>query len=620
MRKFRLVFASLLIAVMFISCQPRFIFYPIPEFGKDTGEELGFEGGGSGTVADPIIIGNAEEFARFASLAGSGNSKYSSLSFKLDSEITLTEAVAPITSYSGTFDGNGHAIKGYRNSGYAKPGEEADDDMFVALFASLDGGTVKNLTVEDYSVSFPDGIGDTNRYVSVVVGELINGGHVENVTVGEGTVVSPVRAGGIVGKIGAGTSSKQNVISNSYNYADVSTERLGSAGDTYGTAGGIASNITGSSYAVIEGCENYGDISGFSGGGIVGYSMSPDSHISGSYNHGTVSGTVFAGGVIGSFWYGGGGSIVDCHNAKDAVITSVQSYSGANDGMYGDINIGGIAGVVGLSAPLTVEDSTNEGTLKNASENMWASIGGIAGTASNASFTGCTSSGTIENAARTVADKNRNKWTVGGIAGWAKGINLSFKDSYGTDTVSGNDDGYYVYGSIAGDLNTQGESGTVSIAFTSDIKVERPFGYVHSSAKKGTAEFSINGCDFGSFDVALVNGFHMIIDLKNTSDIDNVRQYMILDDGDSDYGKMTLKNGMVTNVQIYPDADLDNRTGYPTWNDWENSLLVEGIDGFSWSFPPQGNTGNRCYFSINGTRVEAKTGTWSADGRIVNNE
>ena len=94
MRKFRLVFASLLIAVMFISCQPRFIFYPIPEFGKDTGEELGFEGGGSGTVADPIIIGNTEEFAKFASLVRSGNNKYSSLSFKLDSEITLTEAVA----------------------------------------------------------------------------------------------------------------------------------------------------------------------------------------------------------------------------------------------------------------------------------------------------------------------------------------------------------------------------------------------------------------------------------------------------------------------------------------------------------------------------------------------
>ena len=617
MRKFRLVFASLLIVVMFISCQPRYIFYPIPEFGEDTGKELGFEGGGSGTVADPIIIGNADEFAKFASLVGSENSQYSSLSFSLDSEITLTDAVAPITSYSGTFDGKGYAIKGYKNSGYAKPGDEADDDMFVALFASLDGGTVKNLTVEEYTVSFPEGIGDTNRYVSVVVGELINGGHVENVTVGKGTVVSPVRAGGIVGKVGAGTSSKQNMITNSFNYADVSTERLGSTGDTYGTAGGIASNITSSSYAVIEGCENYGDISGFSGGGIVGYSMSPDSHISGSYNHGTISGTVFAGGVIGSFWYGGGGSIVDCHNAKDAVITSVQSYSGANDGMYGDVNIGGIAGVVGLSAKLTVEDCTNEGTLKNTSENMWASIGGIVGTASNTTFSGCKSSGTIENAARTVANKNRNKWTVGGIAGWAKGINLSFKDSYGTDTVSGNDDGYYVYGSIAGDLNTLGESGTVSIAFTSDIKVERPFGYVHSSAGKGSAEFSLNGCDFTNFDVALNNGSHMIVDLTNTSNIENVRQYLILDDGDSNFGKITLKNGTIANVQIYPDADLDNRTGYPTWNDWENELLVEGIDGFSWSFPPQGNTGNRCYFSINETRVGATTGTWSSDGGIV---
>ena len=627
MKKHLSILMILIIILLAVSCQPRYQIIPIPYPGSDSGKDdslgttLGFTNGGSGTVDDPIVISGADEFELFVSLVGSENIAYSSMSFMLNDDVTLDSPIAPIKSYSGVFDGNGKTLRGYHNDGLAVIGEEGDTDNYSALFAVLDGGTVKNLVFEDYTIDYPtdSGFTEKNHHASAIVGLLTGGGHVEDVVLGEGTITSPVRAGGIVSGVEGGTADNRNVIARSYNYADVSTTWMGSSipnGDgTYGTAGGIASRFSGGAYAVIEDCYNYGDITGFSSGGIVGYSMSGNSEITGSDNHGNIAGTVFAGGIIGSFWYNGAGSISDCHNEEDAVITSAQSYKGAGTGTYGDVNLGGIAGVSGLGGKVTISDCTNAGMLKNENSGIFAAIGGIAGYSTNTAYVGCSSNGTIENAAKEIDSKNTNKWTIGGIVGYTKGLDNSYKNSIGNDTISGKDDGYYSYGQIAGlVIFEDNEEGTTTVEYDSPQKINRSFGYIFASGS-ATPTIRLSNAEIDSFDFVFGQRKSFIIDLSGNSSIKDLNQHDYMDYGSPANGNLTLKNGEVENIYIFKEAE-DGQ--YPTWGAWTNALTVDGVDSFNWSFPVWGKN-STVNFSINNVNVQAASGSWSIDGGIVNN-
>ena len=112
-----------------------------------------------------------------------------SRNYVLDNDIDLSSIAnwTPIGTenapFTGTFDGNGHSIKGlYIN---------ASDSNYQGLFGYVDSGTVKNLTVSG-SVS---GTGD---YVGSVVG-WNNGGTVENCCNTGEVSGGDVSAGGVVG-------------------------------------------------------------------------------------------------------------------------------------------------------------------------------------------------------------------------------------------------------------------------------------------------------------------------------------------------------------------------------------------------------------------------------------
>ena len=81
------------------------------------------------------------------------------------------------TNYYGTFDGAGHTIS----------------QISGGLFENVATGTVKNLTIQDASVSSSDG------YVGMIAGEVVTG-NIENCHVMGGTVTGNY-AGGIVGMI-----------------------------------------------------------------------------------------------------------------------------------------------------------------------------------------------------------------------------------------------------------------------------------------------------------------------------------------------------------------------------------------------------------------------------------
>ena len=150
--------------------------------------------GGKGTETDPYLIANADQLAYFGQVVGGmisaeaerkdfegefvklvndidlGDAKesntnnifypigyYNNLkSYEKKADVSVTSNVS---SFSGTFDGNGHTIKNFYqntwemfgdyNSGYSGTPNHYKDAM--GLFGYVVNGTVKNLTVENFS-------------------------------------------------------------------------------------------------------------------------------------------------------------------------------------------------------------------------------------------------------------------------------------------------------------------------------------------------------------------------------------------------------------------------------------------------------------------------------------
>ena len=138
--------------------------------------------------------------------------------------------------YAGTFDGNGHTVKGL----YVKGVE------YAGLFGYAMNATIKNVTVDGYIT--------TGRY-----------------------------SGGIVGYLSGGS------ITNCFNYCTVNSTRTMTAG----IAGFIDEQCK------ITACGNAGTVSGTNVGGVVGYARH-ECVIQNCYNVGAVSAYSVAGGIAGS--------------------------------------------------------------------------------------------------------------------------------------------------------------------------------------------------------------------------------------------------------------------------------------------------------------------------------
>ena len=100
--------------------------------------------GGSGTESDPYLIANATTWNQFAQAVNNGNS-FTGKFLKLTDDFVVTTMVgnlesAPLRSFSGTFDGDGHTLTlayGSENEPFAL--DEA------APFRLVKGATIKNL-------------------------------------------------------------------------------------------------------------------------------------------------------------------------------------------------------------------------------------------------------------------------------------------------------------------------------------------------------------------------------------------------------------------------------------------------------------------------------------------
>lgn len=251
-------------------------------------------------------------------------------------------------AFKGTFDGNGKTISGLKIT-------ERSGKAAAGLFGVLDGGTVKNVTLEvDIDVA-----SNANELAAGCVGLLTNNGLVENVTV-SGSVKSGETAAGIVSRV-----IKSGTVRNCHNNATIS----GTAHNAGGIVGAAYYDNEG---MTIESCTNDGAVSGtYAVGGIAGLSVAEVKNCS---NSATITGNgTSVGGVIGE--QQNAGSITGCTNTGN-VVNNTEAYG--NGGIVGWIRYsGGTANYPHMNV-ITVSGCENRGSVSGGND-----AGGIVGTVYN---------------------------------------------------------------------------------------------------------------------------------------------------------------------------------------------------------------------------------------------
>ena len=350
---------------------------------------------GDGSEGDPYLISTADDLSK----CGWDSDGH----FKLIADIDLTNTAVEKTKwfqnteFKGTFDGNGHTIKGLRitadhsnsqdHSNYDSDGNGSSTTNVTGygLFPIIaKTGVVKNLILEEVNVDIEVSKAELSgftRYHAAGAIAGINGGTIENCVVKSGSVkiyggsrsgVNRV-AGGVVGwnmkRVSQayikGDASDGNLLGlgkiiNCINRASVEANgRRQRTGDIL-SAGGIAgksemaatsAKAAGNNLHVhatrIQGCANFGSVktSGETGdayaGGIAGSGESSTDIIF-CFNAGAVaseekrSGHAFIGGIIGSINANYCGSdLLWCANA--GVISAKNDYDkGEIAGMFGN--------------------------------------------------------------------------------------------------------------------------------------------------------------------------------------------------------------------------------------------------------------------------------------------
>ena len=326
----------------------------------------GFESG-SGTEEDPYIIKTAPQLAYLSRTVNNGRyyvGEYVKLAndivlntpdmFATDENGSITGAASGKTpiewtaigccydfydrSFSGTFDGGNHEIKGLYIS--------KSDSNFQGLFGYCKNATVKNVGVTGGYICANEYVGGVIGYnyvydeCSAIILNCYNTGRVTGVK----------SVGGVLGRNDAYNSTA--TASNCYNTGIVTGEdRVG------GVVGQIYASNSGT--VTVSNCYNTGSVTGNEYvGGVIGYSYVSNNCsaiVSNCYNTGSVTGNDRVSGVVGSNNYNNG-MVVCCYNTGPI-----------NGNQY-------VSGVVGENLSSTISDCYNTGNITGDS-----SVGGVVG-------------------------------------------------------------------------------------------------------------------------------------------------------------------------------------------------------------------------------------------------
>lgn len=292
--------------------------------------------GGTGAADDPYQISDANDLIKFRNIVNGtgGEEKDAGAHAKLMGDILdlsgVEENWTPIgndnTPYSGTFDGCGYKITGLKIEGSL---------LFAGLFGYLDGGTVKNLTLDGVSITQSS---DPIDSAGGIAGYSAGGTAINCSVSGE---ISGDEVGGIFGAAGWKTTVE--------NCSNTSTVN-----------GDFAGGIVGSIYREdnrIAFCSNGGAVNaGPSGGGIVGdmYDGS-ETVLNCCLNNGKVKSRREAGGIAGTLGSESAAELSSCSNTGDVEAN--------NAGYTQAVYAGGIFGIISSSTTAALTNCSNGGRV-----------------------------------------------------------------------------------------------------------------------------------------------------------------------------------------------------------------------------------------------------------------
>jgi hypothetical protein len=335
-------------------------------------------------------IGDFNTFARGTSTStGIGVTRH----YRLVENVTLAPPAAangsnwtPIGStsagatFSGSFDGGGHTISGLTINTTAS---------YQGMFATVGGGTVRNLGLVDVNIS-------GGNYAGGIAGHA-SAGAATTTTISNSYVIGNVSGTSYVGGMVGYTI--RTTISNTFFIGSLSSRRQPTSA-TVGV-GGIVGRAT--QFTVITNCYAIADITGSSAGGIVGDLFYSNSIVRNCYAAGSVRSTDYAGGVVGMT---AAGAVVEGSIALNHIVMGSQNeYVRRVRGTAG--LIGGVGGSV-----LTNNRAWDEMIARRNAANLFDPY---SGTATNVGGTG-TLTGGDGLSITSAAIRSRDVWTSAGFA------------------------------------------------------------------------------------------------------------------------------------------------------------------------------------------------------------
>jgi len=229
---------------------------------------------GSGTPEDPYMIYGSTDFTNFVTNVNNGTT--ASASYKLGADVSASGTNAITAAFSGTFDGDGYTISGLGH----------------ALFNTINGGVVKNVIMDNVSIS-----GNSNGNAGAICCEATGDTRIYNCGV---------------------LASSSTVTKDEDGYDKITLCSSSISGTNY--AGSIVGLLDGS--ARVINCFSYANVSGGTVGGIVGY------------NNVATTATDLNTMVMNCMFYGevSGSSIAPIYNGE--IITNDGDANGVNNFNY----------------------------------------------------------------------------------------------------------------------------------------------------------------------------------------------------------------------------------------------------------------------------------------------
>lgn len=257
-------------------------------------------------------------------------------------------------AFKGIFDGKDKSIS---NVTITETTANASDA--IGLFGVVDGGTVKNVTL-NVNINVAN-----NELAGGAIGLLVNDGTAEKIHV-TGNVKAADGVGGIVGRMLISGTIKECLNEAVVNAAKDGSGSGGIVGKAYYTATGKTMNI--------QDCENRGSITAaYCAGGIAGLSAA---NVSGCTNSGSVTAGNHAGGIVGEQTNYGAVS----GNTNSAAVIGKTTAAG---GIIGWVRYQTNESAYPNTALITVTGNTNSGSIGNEGGAGKLGYGGIVGTLYN---------------------------------------------------------------------------------------------------------------------------------------------------------------------------------------------------------------------------------------------